>query len=204
MLFLYTQCPSSVYGELLPAPADTYGGQDLTEIELAHHERAQKPAAIEVPPPPQIPRTGSESGGSSSGIVVDSEPAAAPEIPESKLDLDGQTARLVNLRLNRGDGDGEGEDDKFEDAKSERDDGDAAKPDDMKSDKAEDGDAPPSNPVLTGPGGVYAGPRGPVHEGWRCDACGVSRTFLLIVGNAMLRLWDRQTRSLERGITALG
>ncbi|KAF8597839.1 cysteine proteinase [Ceratobasidium sp. AG-I] len=159
------------YGELLPAPTDTFGGQDLTEIELEHHERAQKRPVIEISPPPQVPRPESESGGSSSGIVIDPEPATAPETPELKADLEGQTARLVNLNLNRGDGEGEGEDDKFEDAKSEREDREV-KPDDVQSDKAEDVDVPPSNPVLAGPVGANAGLRGPVHEGWRCDACG--------------------------------
>ncbi|KAG9095718.1 hypothetical protein FRC07_011043, partial [Ceratobasidium sp. 392] len=35
------------YGELLPADVDTYGGQDLTAIELAHHEDGQKKPVLE-------------------------------------------------------------------------------------------------------------------------------------------------------------
>ncbi|KAG9088452.1 hypothetical protein FS749_002148 [Ceratobasidium sp. UAMH 11750] len=179
----------NAYGDLLPADVDTYGGQDLTAIELAYHEDGQKKPVLEVIAAPQAmlathepaPKDGSASG---SEVVVNPEQSPMPPsipipvldsltVPDSPVAIEGQTveieaqtAEIVNP--NAGDDDNKSE--KFEDAKSETAEVEVV-PDDGKSDKASDGGVPPPNPDLAGPGGAPVGPMAVVHEGWRCDGC---------------------------------
>ncbi|KAG9091358.1 hypothetical protein FRC06_000601, partial [Ceratobasidium sp. 370] len=88
-------------------------------------------------------------------------------VPELPVAIGGQTVEMVNV--NAGDDDSKSE--TFEDAKSETAEVEKVDvlPEDAKSDKAHDGDAPPPNPDLAGPGGAPIGGQGPmevVHEGW--------------------------------------
>ncbi|QRV99623.1 calpain family cysteine protease [Ceratobasidium sp. AG-Ba] len=94
---------ANMYGELLPADVTTFGGQDLTEIELAHHESDEKKPSVQrrlwlrvVVHPEQSPAP----------VIV---PVPVPETPITE----GQTAEIVEPN-------GGEEDDKFEDAKSEK------------------------------------------------------------------------------------
>ncbi|KAG9088778.1 hypothetical protein FRC07_012473 [Ceratobasidium sp. 392] len=121
------------------------------------------------------PNDGSASG---SEVVVNPDqspvPPPAPAL-ESPVEVQGQTVEIVTANA----GDEDSKSDTFEDAKSETAEGEKGdvSPDDVKSDKAEEGDVPPPNPDLAGPGGAVVetqGPMGAVHEGWRCDGCGVS------------------------------
>ncbi|KAG8709774.1 hypothetical protein FRC08_018066, partial [Ceratobasidium sp. 394] len=82
----------NAYGDLLPADVDTYGGQDLTAIELAYHEDGQKKPVLEVIAAPQAmlathepaPKDGSASG---SEVVVNPEQSPMPpSIPIPVLD----------------------------------------------------------------------------------------------------------------------
>ncbi|QRW14156.1 calpain family cysteine protease [Ceratobasidium sp. AG-Ba] len=169
---------ANMYGELLPADVTTFGGQDLTEIELAHHESDEKKPSVVIASPmvlSTILERPPSNDGSGSEVVVHPEQSPAPVIvpvpvPETPI-TEGQTAEIVEPN-------GGEEDDKFEDAKSEKAESEKGdvKPDDVRSDKADEGDVPPPNPDLAGPNGPAggnpsSGPMGVVHEGWRCDGC---------------------------------
>jgi hypothetical protein len=163
------------YGDLLPASVDTYGGQDLTAIELAYHERAQKKLAVETvvnaplvmrPSSSQAPSVdGSRSGSGSGSEVVVPQPEPEPE-PEL-VDVAGQNVEDEH-------------EERFEDAKSQKADDDEgeAGPGPRDARLVKD-DAPPSNPDLTASFVLPRGMRpGPVHEGWRCEGCGVRMTVV--------------------------
>ncbi|KAJ1300138.1 hypothetical protein OPQ81_011891 [Rhizoctonia solani] len=183
------------YGDLLPAAVDAYGGQDLTQIELAFHERTQKKPVETTVAAPLAMRSMKDSrppsvDGSGSEVVVDQpnpspgRPASETEAPlaepgqisnkadsgdEDKPDprpvfeTEGQIAEIVNI--NKGDNDS---DDEARPGPKPHD-GRPVPPGHFTDDKD---DVPPPNPELEGPFLPQGGPRGPVHEGWRCDGCG--------------------------------
>ncbi|KAH7333018.1 cysteine proteinase [Rhizoctonia solani] len=164
-----------LYGDLLPASIDTYGGQNLTEIELAFHERTQKKSSI--PTPPEIPALGTPPmdeprplgppSADGSEVVVDSHPESSSGVPV--FETEAQIAEMGSV--NRGDKDDDGklhpgpDDDK---RAPRPDEGDKPIPGPDDDDKVDKDEVPPPNSELTGP--VPPAP-GPVHEGWRCDGC---------------------------------
>ncbi|CUA72692.1 hypothetical protein RSOLAG22IIIB_10222 [Rhizoctonia solani] len=176
------------YGDLLPAAIDAYGGQDLTQIELAFHERNQKKPVqplgspslptdgipvIRPPgtPPVDEPRPVGPPSADGSEVVVE-----PPNVPT--FETEGQIADISSVRK-----DETGSDDGADGRRSPRpspEDPPIPKPDEEdkpipgpdEDDKADKEDVPPANPELEGPVPPSAGGARPVvHEGWRCDGC---------------------------------
>ncbi|KEP45949.1 calpain-1 catalytic subunit [Rhizoctonia solani 123E] len=173
-----------LYGDLLPAAVDTYGGQDLTEIELAFHERNQKKPTSPSPgakprnapiflsprtPPSDEPQVIGPPSVDGSEVVVEPHPEPpSPSVPT--FETEAQIADIASVVRGGNECDHEGRPvPQPEDVKP------VPGPDD--DDKADKDNVPPPNPELLAPfvpslgGPSLGGPPNAVHEGWRCDGC---------------------------------
>ncbi|KAG9105236.1 hypothetical protein FRC07_009465, partial [Ceratobasidium sp. 392] len=154
---------------------------DLTAIELAHHEESQKKTTpdgtlgIQVS---QEPAPIDESAPGSEVVVNLSQSPTPPAVPlpESPADVEDHTAEVTNTNT----GDEDSKSDTFEDAKSDRTEGETGDvfANNEQSNKVVKGSLLPPSPGPASPGGWPTigspAPMGAIHHGWSCDECGMA------------------------------
>ncbi|CAE6445197.1 unnamed protein product [Rhizoctonia solani] len=159
--------------EALPAPVEIFGGQDLTAIEVAFHEKEQEEASKK--------RAGSNENSENSSSDSESEPADATQ-EDSEPSIISVPSTIVTTP-SPADDESDTKDD-ADDAKSEASDESDTAP---KGDKVQE-DVPPPNPAMSGSSKPEQKKEKkkekkkkeknePVHETVRCDGCG---TFPLV------------------------
>ncbi|KAF8716548.1 Cysteine proteinase, partial [Rhizoctonia solani] len=152
--------------ELLPAPTDIFGGQDLTAIELAFHEKDQEEAAKKRAAPDSDSDSDSEDSESSSDeesesevVVTDPSLVSVPDSPTEPPTI-GATPEDTAA-------DSESDDDTKSEATVESDTA-------PKQGKSQKEDVPPPNSAMGVPRKqtTKKKKKGPIHETVSCDGCG--------------------------------
>jgi hypothetical protein len=194
----------SAYGDLLPASVETYGGEDLTSLELSHYEKSETKLAttdvVATPlamiptstedPQTKLPNTGNDETASetSSTVIVDSKNGSADKDTDDKKAAQLVSAAAIGPGASNDPGsESQKKEDKGgpDDKKDVKDEGDKGKGDEGKKEKKEDKEDKGDNDEKDEKDEKDSNdvkdslqPKGPdavMHEGFGCNECKVRR-----------------------------